>query len=129
MRPSAIPECLQCGACCFGDGARYVPVTGDDHARLAERSQELTVFHGNRCYMRMLDGHCAALQIEAGRFVCGAYTTRPDACRNLTRGLGACQADFESKYDRGQLVQLNVPDAASREAARVGRARLPVGCG
>ena len=96
----ALPECLSCGACCFGQGERYVPVTGDDHARLGELADEYTQFLGNRCYMRMHQGHCAALRIEAdGRFVCQVYAQRPATCRELARGQGACRAEFEQKRE------------------------------
>jgi uncharacterized protein len=84
-----VPECLACGACCFSRLETYVSVTGDDHARLGERADELVRFDGNRAYMRMLDGHCAALRIEkgSGQLVCGAYETRPQICRDLDRPL------------------------------------------
>lgn len=68
----------------------YVRVSGDDHARLGERADELVWFNGIRAYMRMVDGHCGALRIEArsGAFVCDAYETRPQVCRDLGRGSG-----------------------------------------
>ena len=40
----------------------YVRVSGQDYARLGERVEELVWFDGNRAYMRMVDGHCGALQ-------------------------------------------------------------------
>lgn len=107
-----VPECLRCGACCFGEGNRYIPVSGDDHARLGELSEELTAFDGTRCFMRMHEGHCAALKIEAGLFICTVYEQRPGVCRELARGLGACQAEFESKQERSRSAQLRVLGAA-----------------
>ncbi len=101
------PECLHCGACCFGDGARYVPVTGDDHARLSEAAERLTQFIGTRCYMRMEAGHCAALEITSdGRYVCSVYAQRPAICRELERGGPACQAERASKGERSQRARL-----------------------
>ena len=47
-----VPECLDCGACCFSNLATYVRVGGDDYQRLGEKASDLTEFHGNRCYMR-----------------------------------------------------------------------------
>lgn len=81
-------------------------VTGDDHARLAERAEELVWFDGNRAYMRMTDGHCGALRIESasGRFVCSAYETRPAVCRDLASGSGACRAELETKAQRPVLT-------------------------
>jgi hypothetical protein len=40
---SSAPECLACGTCCFSNLEMYVRVSGDDHARLAERAEELAV--------------------------------------------------------------------------------------
>jgi len=109
MSASFVPECLACGACCFGQGERYVPVSGDDHARLGELAETHTQFLGNRCYMRMVDGHCAALRLGAdGRFVCGVYAQRPQTCRDLARGGGACRAELESKHVVAQRALLQV---------------------
>jgi uncharacterized protein len=101
-----VPECLACGTCCFSRLASYVSVTGRDHARLAERAEELVWFDGNKAYMRMLDGHCAALRIETrtGRFVCGAYVLRPEVCRDLARGSSACLGELETKASRPLLA-------------------------
>lgn len=81
-------------------------VTGDDHARLAERAEELVWFEGNRAYMRMTRGHCGALRIEpaSGRFFCSAYETRPDVCRDLERGSGACRGELDAKAQRPLLA-------------------------
>lgn len=103
-----VPACLACGACCFSRLATYVRVSGDDYARLGERADELAHFGDtdNRAYMRMVDGHCAALVVDgaAGELVCNAYETRPDACRDLTRGLGACLGELEMKAERPLLA-------------------------
>ena len=96
-----LPECLACGACCFSKLATYVRVTGDDHARLGELAEHVTVFEGNRCYMRMSEGHCAALVIApSGEFRCSVYEHRPDVCRELARGSSACAAEREQKEPR-----------------------------
>src|SRR4051794_2073428 len=93
-----VPACLACGACCFSRSARYVPVLGSDHARMGDEAADLTVFIGNRCYMRIVDEHCAALRIEAsGRYVCSAYELRPAVCRELERGGPSCQAELLEK--------------------------------
>jgi Fe-S-cluster containining protein len=90
--------CLGCGACCFGEHERYVPVSGSDYAVLDELAARLTVFHGNRCYMRMHGGHCAALEIHAnGEFYCSVYERRPAVCRELQRGSSACEAEYVRK--------------------------------
>jgi Fe-S-cluster containining protein len=107
MRREEAPECLSCGACCFGGIERYVPVSGADHARLGDAAEALTVFIENRCFMRMEDGHCAALQLEpGGRFVCAVYERRPSVCRELARGGPACEAERALKRERARAALL-----------------------
>jgi uncharacterized protein len=99
---TAVPDCLDCGVCCFSQLATYVRVTGDDHARLGDRAGSLVVFEGNRAYMRMIDGHCAALVVDPATrtFTCSTYETRPQTCRDLERGLAACQGEIATKGER-----------------------------
>ena len=99
---AGVPECTSCAACCFGDGERYVPVTGDDHERLGALAAIWTRFVGHRCYMRMVDGHCAALERDpaTGRWVCRLYERRPAVCRDLERGSPACDAERLRKQER-----------------------------
>jgi uncharacterized protein len=106
-----VPQCLACGACCFSLLGTYVRVTGGDYARLADRVDELVWFDGNRAYMRMVDGHCGALRVEgaSGRFVCSAYATRPDVCRDLARGSGACLGELDAKAGRAVLALGRLP--------------------
>ena len=99
------PECLACGACCFSELPTYVRVTGEDHARLGDDAEAWTHFVGNRCYLRMQDGHCAALRVEpAGRFVCAIYERRPETCRRLERGSPECAAERHEKTARTRLA-------------------------
>jgi Fe-S-cluster containining protein len=106
---SVTPECTACGVCCFSLLENYVRVTGDDHARLAEHADELVRFDGNRAYMRMIDGHCAALRIEkkSRRLVCSVYESRPEVCRELARGSSACRGEIAEKHER-PLIALRV---------------------
>jgi Fe-S-cluster containining protein len=90
-------NCLECGACCFSTSEDYVPVTGDDHARLGDAAEAVTRFTGNRCFMRMEASHCAALKIVGRRYVCSVYEDRPEVCRELLRGSPACQAELVLK--------------------------------
>lgn len=101
-----VPECLDCGTCCFSRLETYVRVSGDDHARLGDRADELVWFEGNRAYMRMVDGHCGALGIDvgSGQLVCGTYATRPQTCRDLARGSPACLGELETKQERPLLA-------------------------
>jgi Fe-S-cluster containining protein len=100
------PACLGCGTCCFSKLANYVRVDGVDHSRLGAEVDSLTHFDGNRCYMNMSEGHCAALEIElgTGRFVCSIYETRPSTCRDLQRSSSACQGELHEKSDRPLLL-------------------------
>jgi uncharacterized protein len=117
--PADVPQCLSCGACCFSQLEQYVPVSGDDHARLEEAAEQLVVFHGNRAFMRMHDGHCAALQVEVGpsgfQAVCAVYERRPNTCRELARGGAACAAERDLKAGR-PLVAASALLARSRAA-------------
>jgi Fe-S-cluster containining protein len=96
------PLCLSCGVCCFSRLEAYVRVEGADHARLGESAGDLTHFIGNRCYMIMAEGHCAALVIDAttGLFVCSVYTARPSVCRTLKRSSSECRAEIHEKGER-----------------------------
>jgi Fe-S-cluster containining protein len=97
-----VPDCLACGACCFSTLSRYAPVTGDDYTRLDEAAARLVTWEQNRAYMRMEDGHCAALAIDgtSGRFACTVYATRPAICRDLARGSPQCAGERVAKADR-----------------------------
>ena len=107
MEPA--PPCIECGTCCFSNLETSVRVMGDDYERLGPAAEDLVHFVGNRAYMRLADGHCAALRIElSGRFVCSVYETRPDACRDLERGSPQCAGERFTKAGRAaaRLVQL-----------------------
>ena len=84
-------------------------MTGDDYERLGDAADHLVHFVGNRAYMRLAGGHCAALRVELeGRFVCTVYETRPDACRDLARESPQCQGELFTKAGRAaaRLVEL-----------------------
>jgi uncharacterized protein len=118
------PPCLECGTCCFSNSERSVRVTGDDHERLGVAADDLVHFVGNRAYMRLADGHCAAHRIElSGRFVCTVYATRPDACRDLERASPHCAGELVTKAGRAaaRLVQLRSGKLALAGAASQGR--------
>lgn len=95
---SNVPPCQSCGACCFSRLETYARVTGADYERLGELAAEVSSFVGNRCYMRMDDGHCGQLGVDrAGRFVCNVYERRPEVCRELAHASPACAGERESK--------------------------------
>ena len=104
-----VPACVDCGCCCFSKAAEFVKVTGYDYSRLGDRGHALVVWRGNRAFMRLTDGHCAALVIDArsGQFRCKVYDKRPEVCRALARGSGECAGEREVKAER-PLVALRL---------------------
>ena len=82
-------------------------VSGSDWARLGPKAETLAHFIGNRAFMRMHAGHCAALKVDrdgTGRvgFFCTIYDDRPQPCRDLDRGSPECQGELALK---GVLVR------------------------
>jgi len=105
-RSVTIPsDCLLCGTCCFSKLPEYIRVFGIDYDRMDDDARAFTHFIGNRCYMQIDDDHCAALTIDtSGRFVCRIYSMRPDVCRSLERGSGACAGELSEKRERPLLA-------------------------
>jgi hypothetical protein len=102
MVPTIPANCLRCGVCCYSESAEYVWVRGDDWSRLGDDADRLAHFIGHRAFMRMRDGHCAALDVRtttdgAKEFFCTIYERRPEICRDLGRGSPECEAELELK--------------------------------
>lgn len=97
-----VPECVRCGACCFSTDKTYLRVLEGDYERLGEDAERLTHTLDKRVYMRLADGHCAALTYDKkrGQFLCSVYEKRPDVCHWLERGSGQCQVERRDKSDR-----------------------------
>lgn len=100
MNPPA--DCRRCGVCCFSQKPDYVRVTGADWTRLGDVAERVAHFIGHRAFMRMRDGHCAALEINrdvggAPEFFCAIYERRPQICRDLARGSAECAGELASK--------------------------------
>jgi uncharacterized protein len=113
-----LPACTACGACCFSTLAEYVRVFGCDFDRMDDRARAFTHFIGNRAYLRLDEGHCAALVVGADgpSFVCSIYEMRPDVCRSLERGSGACRSDRHEKAERPLLAVANLVRRAAGSA-------------
>lgn len=97
-------------------------VTGADWERLGVDAERVAHFIGNRAFMKMNDGRCAALvpQIAADgepEYLCSIYAVRPQVCRDLARGSPECEGERMSKGARVTL---------SREA--LGKAQEAVCC-
>ena len=106
-------DCLCCGVCCFSTLDTYVRVTGADWDRLGAETGRVAHFIGNRAYMRMRDGRCAALEShrmadEAGVFFCTVYEKRPQVCRDLARGSPECQGERDTKAERVARAELEI---------------------
>lgn len=110
---TGVPECVACGACCFSTNAEYLRVAGVDYERLGEDAERLTIFVENRAYMRLVDGHCAALTYDPKRqhYLCSIYENRPDVCRWLERGSGQCAAERHEKSERPIALRRRVEGA------------------
>lgn len=97
-------DCQRCGVCCFSSSHEYVWVTGFDWEQLGEHAERLAHFIGNRAFMKMSKGHCAALAIStladgSRYFSCTIYEQRPEICRMLERGSPECLGELETKTD------------------------------
>jgi Fe-S-cluster containining protein len=105
-------DCLRCGVCCFSNSPTFVRVTGDDWSRLGPDADQLAQFvgPGHRAFMRMRDGHCAALEVRplaAGdsaappqvEYFCTIYERRPQVCRDLARGSPECEGERLTKVE------------------------------
>ena len=101
-----IPEnCLHCGVCCVAKSGTYVRVSEADWARLGPDADRVARHVGRQAFMRMEDGHCAALQITTRRgappvYFCALYDRRPQVCRHLAQGSAACQTELRTKAAR-----------------------------
>lgn len=115
-------DCMRCGACCFSESARHARVTGDDHARLGDDAESLVTWIGNTAFMRLDEAshglrRCAALVIDpiVGTFACSIYARRPQVCRDLERGAGACRGELATKADRPPRALLMLRSLTSRD--------------
>ncbi len=83
-------DCQTCGACCYGPDD-YVTVVSTDRLRMRVQTQARYVEQrGDRAWLKMLHGHCAALRARQGHFSCRMYGERPNVCRVVTEGSREC---------------------------------------
>jgi Fe-S-cluster containining protein len=95
-----LPECTECGHCCFFDDPRYVMLFEGDFERLGARADELTVEIAGRVFMRSREGHCIALRQDGERWLCSIYEQRPFLCRDFQRGCDTCHDVVREKHPR-----------------------------
>jgi Fe-S-cluster containining protein len=85
-------DCQACGACCYGPDD-YVAVTGPDRLRMDPRTASRYVERrGDRLWLKMLHGRCAALHARQGHYSCRIYGVRPTVCRVVEAGSRECLA-------------------------------------
>jgi Fe-S-cluster containining protein len=83
-------DCLSCGACCYGP-EEYVAVSAVDLCRMTKKAaSRYVVTVGERKYMRMVHGHCAALHARQGHYSCRVYGMRPQPCKIVDAGSREC---------------------------------------
>ena len=121
MTEHAPPElCTDCGCCCLTDLPQAIRVLGDDYERLGGAAQRLVHFIGNRAFMKIESGHCAALVVDRAtrQFWCGVYATRPQICRDLTQFGEQCRAEYHAKAKRRLPLLARISRDRSAECAR-----------
>lgn len=83
-------DCQACGACCYGPDA-YVAVSSVDLCRMSGRIQGRYVQKvGERLYLKMVHGRCAALHARQGHYSCRIYAARPTPCHIVEAGSREC---------------------------------------
>lgn len=83
-------DCQVCGACCYGP-TRYVAVTETDLLGMGRATRaKMVVRHGERRYLKMVNGHCAALRATPDYYSCRMYAERPAPCRSVEAGSREC---------------------------------------
>ena len=94
-------------------------VTGEDWMRLGDAAERVAHFIGHRAFMRMTEGHCAALEIRcapdgAPAFFCTVYERRPQICSDLARASPECEGEraMKSKGTEMNWAQKNQPKPA-----------------
>lgn len=106
--PPTIPDCVTCGACCFGTHDRYIAILPEDAGRPIPR-EALTEVDG-RFYMTMKDGHCAQLtRTGDNRLVCAIYDLRPEACRAFRAGSFECGKARQYRLPLAEAMRCPAP--------------------
>jgi Fe-S-cluster containining protein len=83
-------DCQSCGACCYGPD-EYVAVTAADERGMAKAIVgRYVVRSGERVWLRMVHGRCAALKARQGHFSCRIYGARPQVCHVVAAGSREC---------------------------------------
>lgn len=93
-------DCQRCGACCYGP-EHYVAVTETDTLGMGRQTRaRMLVRVGDRRYLKMLHGHCAALRARQGHYSCRIYAERPRPCHVVEAGSREC---LDARRRRGVI--------------------------
>jgi Fe-S-cluster containining protein len=83
-------DCQACGACCYGP-EEYVAVSGPDRDRMSPTvAARYVIRRGDRLWLKMVHGRCAALHARQGHFSCRIYGVRPTPCHVVEAGSREC---------------------------------------
>ncbi len=106
MKRADTPECVACGSCCLSERQDYLELFKVDRDRMDSGARQHTRSDGARRFMKIEQGRCTALRIDsiAQQLRCAIYPMRPDVCRWLERGSGACFEQITGKAERARLL-------------------------
>lgn len=96
-------DCVSCGACCFSNNPKYLPLLNWDAGR--KLPEESLFREGGATYVRFDCGHCTHLQLDEGKAVCGVYEDRPEACRAFRAGSFECVKARRANGIMGEKVR------------------------
>lgn len=121
------PDCLSCGACCFGGHDRYIRLFPEDLDRALPDHAWVQI--GEDRFMRMSQGHCAQLTpLPGGGLACAVYEQRPTACRAFRAGSFECgrsRAHRMAEADAIRLPPVTLPETPEEVPAAEIIAALP----
>ncbi len=86
--PDAGFDCHVCGACCR-EAFDVVELAANDP--FTHHHPDLCVRHEGRIELRRPGGRCLGLANDRESYHCSVYTTRPETCRDFTRGSVNCR--------------------------------------
>ncbi len=111
MPRANLPECVACGSCCLSAQQDYLELFAIDLQRMDATAHGLTRSDGARQFMRIESGRCAALCVDftTRELRCTIYPMRPDVCRWLERGSGACLEQVDAKGDQARQLLTRKP--------------------
>lgn len=105
-------DCAACGACCR---EAFDVVELDAADPFVELHGELCVAREGRVELRRPGGRCRALSVVQGQHRCTVYATRPQTCRDFSRGSVNC---LEARAKVGLAVDARIPFSRAVDTAQ-----------